>query len=359
MRLFTILFLFLSVYSSAQNIAAFSDYQKAFHVFDNGKIRQLEYQPVISYQVGDKCLGYETNGRHLKIYYNHIEYDIASMASSYVVTDNLVSYKVGSQLYVFEDGAKKNLSRFVGYHQTGDSIVGFFDTEKYYLQVYYNGEIHTIADGLLYEDTKAFIVGSNMLAFIDAFSNFKVFYQGEIYDVLQTDVISEVEIGRNVMAFIDPVTDFLQVFYRGEVIELETFEPASFQVGYEKVAYVNSMDEFMLFDEGEIYTVSDFMPDEYLLKDDILVYHQQGQLWVFYKGENILIENYIPVSYKISDNVIAYLDQNGNLNLVEEDGRKVLTYEQVNDYEIYRNVVIYNQGINTTKVYFGGETYSK
>ncbi len=355
----SIIFLFIACQASAQNIAAFSDYQKNFWVFDSGNMRQLEFQPVLSHQTGDKCIGYETNSNHLKIYYNHIDYDVTSMVTAYTVTDNLVSYKVGTQLYVFEDGVKKNLSRFVGHHETGDSIVGFFDTEKYYLQVYYDGQIITIADGLLYQDTKAFIVGSNMLAFVDAFQNFKVFYQGEIYDVLQTDLIIAARIGRNVMAFIDPVTDFLQVFYDGEVIELETFRPLSFQVGYEKVAYIDNMESFKLFDNGEVYTVSDFPPDMYLLKDNMLIYHQQGQLWTFYKGESYLIENYIPTTYKINDNAIAYTDQNGYLNLVEENGRKVLSYEKINDYEVLRNVVIYNQGMNTTKVYFNGKTYTK
>lgn len=359
MRNLTILLLFLSVKLFSQNIAAFSDYQKAFYVFDDGKMRQLEYQPVISYQIGDKCIGYETNGRGLKIYYNHIDYDITSMVSKYKVTKNLVTYTVGTQLYVFEDGIKKNLSRFVGHYQEGDSIVGFFDTENYYLQVFYHGEIITIADGLLYENTRAFIVGSDMLAFIDAYQNFKVFYQGKIYDVLQSDVVVSAKIGRSVMAFIDPVTDFLQVFYKGELLELETFLPKSFQVGYEKVAYIDNMDEFKLFDDGELYTVSDFKPDEYMLKDDLLVYKQQGQLWVFYKGENILIENYIPVSYKIRDDAIAYIDQNGHLNVVEEGGRKVLTYEKINDYSVLGNIVIYNQGTNTTKIYYNGETYTK
>ena len=107
----TILFLLtltiLTSKSFAQNIAAFSDYQKSFYVFDDGKMRQLEYQPVISYQVGDKCIGYETNGRNLKVYYNHIDYDLGSMVNEYIVTKNLVSYRIGQQLYAFEKGNKK------------------------------------------------------------------------------------------------------------------------------------------------------------------------------------------------------------------------------------------------------------
>ena len=78
--LFIISLIYLSV--EAQNIAAFSDYQNKFYVFDDGNTRQLEYQPVLSYEIGDKCIGYETNGNHFKVYNNHIDYDLTSMVHS-------------------------------------------------------------------------------------------------------------------------------------------------------------------------------------------------------------------------------------------------------------------------------------
>ena len=176
----TVLITFLVLNLGAQNIAAFSDYKKSFFVFDDGKIRQLEYQPVLEFEVGDKCLGYVTNSDHFKVYYNHVDYDLAALVKSYKVTDNLVSYQVGTQLHVFEDSKKKLLSKFIGNYLAGDSLIAFFDTEFYYFQVYYKGEIITLEDGLLYEDAALFKVGSNILGYIDAFKNFKVFYQGEI-----------------------------------------------------------------------------------------------------------------------------------------------------------------------------------
>lgn len=344
--------------ASTQNIAAFSDYQKNFYVFDDGNIRQLEFQPVLSYKTGDKCIGYETNGNHFKVYNNHIDYDLSSMVKSYKVTDNLVTYQVGTQLYVFENGNKRLLSKFVGNYLAGDSLVAFFDTELYFFQVYYNGNIITLEDGLLFENTSLFKIGSNILGYIDAFQNFKVFYRGEVIELLQTKSV-EGELGRNIMAYIDPITDFLQVFYKGEVIELETFRPVSYQVGYEKVAYVTDMDDFKLFDNGEVYTISSYKPEAYLLKDEMVVYEQQNQLRAFYNGEDYLVENYIPTSYKIHGSIIAYLDQNGYLNIFVNGEQKTLSYEQINDYKVLRKLVIFNEGMNTTKVYYNGQIYTK
>jgi len=359
MKFLFVLFLTVLLFNAfAQNIAGFTDYQNRFYVFDDGNIRQLEFQPVQEYEVGDKCLGYVTNGEHFKVYYNHIDYELSSLVSSYKVTDNLVSYQIGRQLYVFEDGNKRLLSKFVGSYLTGDSIVAFFDTENYYFQVYYKGEIITIEDGLLFENTALFKVGANMLGYIDAYQNFKVFYQGKTYELEQTPLIQG-EVGRNIMAYIDPVTDFLKVFYKGEVHELETFRPKSFQVGYEKVAYVTEMGDFKMFDDGEVHTIAAFKPDSYELKDEMLVYHMQDQLFAFYKGEQYLIENYIPSSYEVNDNAIAYLDQNGYLKLFMNGEIKTLSYEKLNDFKVLRNVVLYNVGMNTTKIYYNGKTYTQ
>jgi len=339
-------------------MAAFSDYQKNFFVFDNGTIRQLEYQPVISFSVGDNCIGYQTNGNHLKIYYNHLDFDVASMVKNYTVTNHLVSYQIGSQLYVFDNGRKTLLSKFVGNYLVGDSLIAFFDTEKYFFQLYYRGEIITLEDGILYENISAFKVGSNMLAYIDAFTNFKVFYLGETTEILKTSNVTT-EVGRNVMAYIDPVSESFQVFFKGEITQLESFKPKSFQAGYEKVAYVDNVGNFKLFDNGETYTVSNFEPDSYQLKDNMLAFEQQGILFAFYQGEKYTIENYIPSSYLINDHFVAYLDQNGYLNLFDSGENQVLTYQTVNSFDVLRNVVIFNEGVNTTKIFYNGEFYTR
>jgi hypothetical protein len=90
----------------------------------------------------------------------------------------------------------------------------------------------------------------------------------------------------------------------------------------------------------------------------MLVYEQQGQLWAFYQGQNFLVENYIPSSYKFHQGIIAYFDQNGYLNLFNNGEKSILTYKNVNDYKVLRKIVIYNEGMNTTKIYYNNKTYS-
>ena len=61
------------------------------------------------------------------------------------------------------------MSKFVKAYQTGDSLVAFFDSEDMLFKVYYNGYIKAVDDGLIYPDVYKFIVGNNILAYIDIF----------------------------------------------------------------------------------------------------------------------------------------------------------------------------------------------
>ncbi|MGD9993008.1 MAG: hypothetical protein AB7S69_06890 [Salinivirgaceae bacterium] len=355
---FSVFFLSTWLFSASQNIAAFSDYQNRFFVFDDGKIRQLEHLPVLSFETGDDCIAYLTNSSNFKIYHNHIAYEVAPLVSSYQVTNHLVSYANGSQLYVFDGGNKVLLSKYTGEFRTNDSLIAFFDTFNHYFQVYYKGEIITLEDGLLHESITLFKTGPNMLAYIDAYENFKVFYQNQVFDLMKTNVVPSIEVGRNILAFIDPLTDYLQVFYNNELQTIEAFKPESFQVAYDKVAFISNTGDFKLFDKGELYTITPYSPDYYELKYNMLVYHQQNQLFAFFEGQNYLIENYIPDSYKINDNSIAYIDQNGNLQLFTKGEHVTLSYEQINSFQVLRNVVIFNEGMNTTKIFYNNKTYT-
>ena len=110
-----------------QSLGAFTDYDKNFIVFDDGVFRQIEFQEVMSYAVGSGCVAYVNNGGHLKAYANHITYNVSPSVERYNITDNLFTFQVGTQLYVFEQGNKRLLTGYVGSFMVGDSVVAFID----------------------------------------------------------------------------------------------------------------------------------------------------------------------------------------------------------------------------------------
>lgn len=347
----------ISINALAQNLVAFTDYQKKFYVFDNGNTRQLEFQPIKKVKTGNHCVGYITNNDELKIYTNHIEYSIGYLIDSFLVTDNLVAYKIGNQLYVFENGKKTLLTKNAGDFKINDSIVAYIDYETYFFKAYYNGKIYILQDGLIHDNTNSFITGNNMLVYIDAYNNLKLFYNGKTTELLQNAANATIKTGRNIVAFIDPGTEQFKVFYNNNLHDIEPFKPKSFETAYESVAYIDNMESFKLYSKGTMYNISDFAPTSYKLYKDILIYQQQGMLFMFTNGTSYLVENYIPTSFEINNLGIAYPDTKGNLIYFSNGQHQTLSFEKINNYKAIGNTVVFNQGVNTTKIYFDGKTY--
>ena len=343
--------------ATGQSLGAFTDYDKHFIIFDDGNFRDVEFQEIRSFAVGSGCVAYVDNWGSLKAYTNHISYDVSPAVSAYTITDNLFTFQVGSQLYVFEKGDKQLLSAYTGRFMVGDSIVAFIDTNKHYFCIYTGGHIWILAD-VIVEDGARFWLGDNTVAYIDMHNILRLVCGHRQYELFNVIDDIEVKLGRNVAAFVDKSDGIFKIFYDGELRDVEQFTPKSFECGYESVAYVNDVENFRLFSNGEIYDIAGFQPDSYELHRNLLVYSLNEQFFLFSNGESHLVENYIPQNYSISGNLLTYIDQNGYL-CVFENGEKVVLSYNANEYQSVGDLVIYNEGLNTTKIYYQGKTYKK
>lgn len=341
-----------------QSLGAFTDYDKHFIVFDDGNFRQLEFQEVRSFAIGSGCVAYINNGGYLKAYANHIQYDVSPSVDNYTITDNLFTFIVGSQLYVFEKGNRRLLSGFTGRFMVGDSVVAFIDTNKHFLSIYTDGRVSELADIIVGNDAE-FWVGANTVAFVDMHDVLRLVCGDRVYELFNVIDGISTKLGRNIGAFVDHSDGEFRIFYDGELNDIEQFTPKSFKCGYEQVAFVNSMENFRLFSNGELYDISGFAPDMYDVNRKMLVYSLQGQFFTFVDGEQYLIENYVPQSYSINGNLLTYIDQNGYLAVFEDGEKHIISYGPVNDYTAVGDVVVFNEGLNTTKIYYNGKTYKK
>lgn len=359
MRLLSVLILTIffaqSVYS--QSIGAFIDYDKHLIIFDDGTFRDIEFQEVRSFAAGSRCVAYVDNGGSLKAYTNHISYNVSPSVSAYTITDNLFTFQVGSQLYVFENGDKRLLSAFTGNFMVGDSIVAFIDTNRHYFCIYMGGKIYVLAD-IIVEDGAKFWLGDNTVAYIDIHNILRLVCAQKQYELFNVIDDIEVALGRNVAAFVDKSDGKFRIFFDGELQDVEQFTPKSFKCGYESVAYVNDVENFKLFSNGEIFDVAAFQPDNYELHRNLLVYSLNEQFFTFANGQSYLVENYIPQNYSLNGNLLTYIDQNGYLCVFENGEKNVLSYN-ANDFYAVGDLVIFNEGLNTTKIYYQGKMYKR
>jgi len=362
MKRYAIIIILLPLFWSsvhAQHMAAYLDFRDRFMIFDRGETREVENYKVASFKVGGNCIGYLSYGNDLKVYHNGSIRTLEHTApTEYVVTDYLMGYSMYSILKVFDDGNVRTLCSNTNGYIIEDSLVAFYDEVQQVLKVYQNGETKVLEDGLLQWPIRSYASGDNVLAYITEFDNkFKIFYHGEVLIVDDNVRETVYKAGRDIVGFINLVSNAFMVFYKGNYYDLEAFEPRSFQMGDGMMAYVNDQGDFKIFENGELVTISTFEPEFYNLTDSTLVFVEDGFLKTWCNGRVYEVERYVPDVYKVSERSIAYIDVNNRIKAFRRCQPLNISYEMVNSLEMIHNLIIYNIGVNTVKIWYNGKVY--
>lgn len=352
-----ILFLYVSVQS--QYLAAYNDYLNHFWVFEAGSFQKLEYIEIQDFQVGGILVAYTDHRDNLKIYRNgKVETLIQGSPIKFTATDYLLGYSIYQQLNVYDNGKIKLLSTDCDGYIVRDSLIAWHNQVNKTLQVYYNGRIITLIDGLLYFPVDEFKAGDNNIAFVHSSTRqLYLYYLGKL-QVLDDYAEEPVyETGRDIVAYMDIPDQAFYAFYRGQQYELETFRPKSFQVGDEILAYVDNLGNLKYFENGKVQTISSYEPDFYSVGDKVLIFEEQGFLKTVCNGQVYIVERYIPQPLNSDFNTLAYIDQSGFAKAFQNCEAITISYEKVKEVNLIRDLIIYVEGLNKTKIYFNGKVY--
>lgn len=354
--------IFLPLWLSAQGLAAFSDLQYKFYVFDAGKITKVEDLRVQSFQIGGNCIAYIDNSGELKAYYRGDIYslDNGGEVIKYVATDYLLGYKIFDFLKVFENGKVTTLCTAVEDYTIQDSLIAWYDRVEQRIKAYYKGEIVILEDGLLSFPVDNFRSGDNILAYVTTADNsFKVFYRGEtqVLDYFGDNMIYRA--GRDLVAFMDVPRNIFKVFYKGEIFELEYFKPKSFMTGDGTVVYVDNSGNFKIFENGVVNEILSYEPDSYLVVDNVMIFIDAGQFKTWCDNYVQVIERYIPSEYILDWHTIGYIDENQNIRAVQNCEKFVVTYDRVQDISLIRDLIIFDTGAGAYQIYYLGRFYER
>lgn len=340
----------------SQGLAAYSDYKNYFFVFDSGTTTSAEYLPVQSFQVGGRAVAYIDNTDNLKACSQGKIIKLSDgIISKYEASDYLVTFSIYQMLSVFDGGKTSMLSQFAEYYSTGDSLVAFYDNRNKKFNIYYNGAITMLEDGMTQTPVQNFKMGDNLFAYVNYLNEFRVFYRGESTKLMTINRTLPYEAGKNVLAYCNDSYGF-SVFYKGANYDLETFQPKAFVAGDDMVAYVTMNDELKVFYDGKTQLLCSFEPPFYKLTDSLLVYNEGGKFKTFYKGDVYTLENYIPTSYLVDFNTIAYLDQQGRLKTFSGGKTSLITNSRIDEFKLYRNVITYRI-YNDNFIYYNAKVY--
>jgi len=223
-------------------------------------------------------------------------------------------------------------------------------------------------------------VGDDYLAYVDAMSNLKVYYNNETYTIegitpgkmvattqglvykmqnrlmifekgLKKQLSNWVDAffaGEEIVVWVDLPSYDLMAYRNGEIVTIEKSAGAipvkELKVGRNIIAYNDLNNHFKIYYNGIIYDSKTSNIMDFKCGNDIVAYYDKfnNEFKVFYKGEFILISPYAPKEYGVGDNQLVYLDVNDYF-IVFYDKKiiKLLSYRPEN-FTIKNSIIYYN-----------------
>ncbi len=343
----------------AQNLAAYHDNQGRFHIFDNGRTIQAEHLPVNQFSIGGDCILYTDNRNNLKMYYNgQVSTLEVNTPENFAAFDYLAVYNIGGVVKIIHDGLTSTISTNSIFYEGQDSLVVFYDDTKSLLAAYYKNRIHMLEDGLIRNASYLFQASDNMVVYVSSRTrSLKYFHLGETKDIEPFQSGGSFKAGRDIIAYINNADLKFKVLYKGEVFQAEEFPPESYLMGDGLVAYVDNTGSFKVFVDGEFTSISSYKPEFYEVRNRMVIFGEQGYFKVWHDYKVYTLETYVPDTYKAGWNTILYRDLNRNVKVFSRGESRVLTYDLIEEINLYRDLVVVNKGMNNHNVYWKGKKY--
>jgi len=337
--LVAVCFVQISYGQEFKGIGPFTSLQGYFKAFHNGVIRQLEYLPVKSFQVGDNLLAYIDNKGDVKVFQGEQVKTLAGVANNYSVSDNILVFNTGPVTSVWKDGKGQLLTNFGRRYVVADSLVVFEDTQFNSVKVWYNGQIKDLYTviGDIYLPAG---IGDNVVAFAAVGGTHYVFYKGAFYEAGTYRDPLTFSCGRDIVAFNDPVQMSFAIFEKGEFLDLEPMHAKRFIAGWSCVTYTDQNGNLQYYANNSVKTLSNYAPDYWDAKDQMVVWGE-GDLFQVWDGKRKVTAAYFkPEKWKLKNNVIAFQNQMKGVDCVI-DGKVInITNEPVIDFYISGNMVV-------------------
>jgi len=358
-------------------LSAYTNFQNQFMVWDGGMIRKIEYLVPVQYKIGRIAMPYMDNSRNFKIYYNGGSVKLNDgFTRAFQVTDNLVTFQNANALLVWDKGKVTTLSRLCDQFYTADSLVLFFEGVQKEFKAYYNGNIYPVENFLAASSTAsvfsdsmsisnemdiasgqlpAIKVSDNVAAYVNYASQFRIFYQGHIFEQ-DNNQITSFDAGRNTVAYVD-INKTFRIFHNGNTIQAESFQPYAYAAGDDLVAYIGADNYFKIYYNDSVYNIGYFQP-EFRVKDYMVAFQDAtGYFKVFYKGIVYTLESYYPDHVVMGYNSLAYRNRAGILRCFTAGDIYDVTSADIAEWRLDYDVVQYRFGANMYKIFYKGQTY--
>lgn len=350
------LFLLISLTSFSQTVTPLLDFNGFFKDFQNGYFRQVELQRIKEYKSGDNICAYVDFRGNLIAYDGKTKKQLANLSVEYRVSDNLMTWRIGETLNMWDNGKIQTLSFNVKNYWVRDNIIVFEDMRFNSVNVYFQGRIYPLytSMGDLQPPNS---VGENIVAFKDNGDFNKVFWNGQIFelDVWQTPY--NFQTGTDILAFNDPISGTFAVFENGAFLDVEEFHVNKYRAGRGFVVYENRNDDLVFYENGNVVQLTNFGASQWEVKDDVVCWVENGFTYVYSNGVKTEIARYIPKEYMLKNDVVAFRNIMGGVSALVDGKIHEITNQMNSEFEIFGKKVLVKLFNSSYIVLWNGKNY--
>lgn len=351
-----LLFLMGSVMLHAQ-IAPFVDFNGYFKTFYKNNFRQLEYQRIKSYDAGDNMVAYIDSKGDFKVYDGEKVTQISNMIVQYQLSDDQIAWNIGPGLYYLKkNGQKELLTMFARNYRVMDSLIVFEDTRFNTVSVVYKEKVYPLYQ-YTGELSMPVFIGEDIIAYKDIGDNYKVFWKGRSYELGVWMSGIEFSAGTGIVTFNDPTHRTFAVFENGEFMDLEDQYVSKYRAGRGFAVYEDVNGNLWYYQQGKKVKLTDFSATSFDVKDDLVMWMENGMTYVYYQGEKIKVATYAPKDYLLKNGVLAFRNIMGGVSCFVNGKVTELTLQQDATYAIYGNTILVGLFNQTYLVFSNGKIY--
>lgn len=321
-------------------VVPFVDFNNWFRCVENEEFKYIELQQIKSYEAGDNLVAYLDIRGNLKVYANGVKTELSNQNLNYKISDNLLAWNIGTTLLMWDGTTKKALNYFAGEYIVKDNLVIYLDTRYNTITAHVNGRDYPLQTATTTLSlTNSAKIGENILAYADNGNIFRIFYEGNTYEVGVWYGDIDFQSGTDIVAFNDPTTRTFAVFDKGAFVDVEQQWVRKYRSGRGFIVYEDVNNNLMLYQNGEKTQLSSF-PGNWEVKDDIVVYENNGFTYTWVNGITTMAANYRLEEYKVKNGTLVFTTMIGGVSAVVNGKVVELTNLQNSEYEIYGNSIL-------------------
>ncbi len=354
-----IIFLFTLLLASicyTQSVTPLLDFNGFFKNFQEGYFRQVEFQRIEEFKSGDSICAYVDFRGNLIAYDGYSKKQLANLSVEYKVSDNLLTWKIGETLNMWDDGKIQTLSYNVRDYWVRDNIIVFEDMRFNSVGVYFEGKIYTLYTSMG-ELQAPSSVGENIVAFQDNGDYNKVFWNGQVYEIDVWQTPYDFQTGTDILAFNDPISGTFAVFENGDFLDVEEFHVNKYRAGRGFVVFENRNDDLVYYQNGETIQLTNFGASQWEVKDDVVYWVENGFTYVYADGKKTEIARFIPKEYSLKNGVVAFRNIMGGVSAYVDGKVYEITNQMNSEFEIYGSNVLVELFNNSFIVLYKGKNY--